>query len=95
MEDEILIECVRKYTFIYDVTDKGHADMRLLKNTWEEIAKTVGSSGKYNLFSLNIEHFNILLYSLNAVRLKKNKIVYTLTKIIILLDLFNNYYVLP
>lgn len=54
MEDEILIECVRKYTFIYDVTDRGHADMRLLKNAWEKIAKTVGSSGKYNLFSLNI-----------------------------------------
>ncbi|KAL4121485.1 hypothetical protein QTP88_013992 [Uroleucon formosanum] len=39
MEDEILIECVRKYTFIYDPTEKGHADMRLLKNTWEEVAK--------------------------------------------------------
>ncbi|CAI6371940.1 unnamed protein product [Macrosiphum euphorbiae] len=44
MEDEILIECVRKYAFIYDPTEKGHADMRLLKNAWEEVAKTVGSS---------------------------------------------------
>jgi len=39
MEDEILIECVRKYTFIYDPTEKGHADMRLLKNAWEEVAR--------------------------------------------------------
>jgi len=54
MEDKILIECVRKYAFIYDPTEKGHADMRLLKNAWEEVSKTVGSSGKYNLFSLNI-----------------------------------------
>jgi len=54
MDDEILIECIRKYTFIYDPTEKGHDDMRLLKNAWEEVAKSVGSSGKYNLFSLNI-----------------------------------------
>lgn len=50
MEDEILIECVRKYNFIYDPIDKRHSDMRALRNAWEEISKNVGYSGKFILF---------------------------------------------
>lgn len=39
MEDENLIERVRKYTFIYEPTEKGHADIRLLKNARREISR--------------------------------------------------------
>lgn len=61
MEDELLIDCIRRYTFIYDPTEKGHADLRLLRNAWEEIAKTLGTSGKFVLLSAMFENIKMII----------------------------------
>ncbi|CAH0394709.1 unnamed protein product [Bemisia tabaci] len=45
MNDGALIEEVRKYSFIYDPTDKRHHDQRLTKNAWEEVGDILSCSG--------------------------------------------------
>lgn len=50
MDDEKLIECVRKYSCIYDMTDPKYLDTNHKSVTWKNIGEDLQQSGKYNLF---------------------------------------------
>ena len=47
MNSEKLIECVREYTFLYDLNDRKYSDNQLKDDTWKEIGKKLQVHGKY------------------------------------------------
>lgn len=47
MEDEKLIEMVRKYEFIYNLKHPKYMDIYKKEMAWKEIGEKVGESGKF------------------------------------------------
>ncbi|KAL1464874.1 hypothetical protein WDU94_004482 [Cyamophila willieti] len=45
MNEELLIECVRKNEFLYKPKHKDHCNQRLAKNCWDNIGTTMGQTG--------------------------------------------------
>lgn len=50
MNEELLIECVRKNEFLYKPKHKDHCNQRLAKNCWDNIGTTMGQTGKNNAY---------------------------------------------
>ena len=44
-QDELLIDLVKSYPFLYDKTSKDHKDRNMKSNAWEEIAKVLNITG--------------------------------------------------
>lgn len=62
--DELLIESVREYPFLYDVSDPGYHDNRKKDNAWQRISEKFDSSTGiyiyiYSIISINNIAFNI------------------------------------
>lgn len=50
MVEELLIEKVRGYSFLYDSKQKHYRDSNIRQAAWEEIGKELQMSGKSYLF---------------------------------------------
>lgn len=48
--NEIFIETVRSYVFLYDTTHEHYKNMLKKSEAWNEIAKTLNMTGEYILF---------------------------------------------
>lgn len=48
--DELLIESVREYPFLYDVSDPGYHDNRKKDNAWQRISEKFDSSTGKNMY---------------------------------------------
>ena len=44
--DEKLIDCVRQYDILYNISHQHYYDTLRKENAWEEIAQTLNSQGK-------------------------------------------------
>lgn len=44
MDDERLIEVVRNYPVLYQMSDKNHKDNAVKENVWKEISRSVGKN---------------------------------------------------
>ena len=52
MDEDKLIVAVQKRSVIYDKEDHNYHNRDIINATWENIAREVGSDGKYKLVSL-------------------------------------------
>lgn len=52
-EDELLIQEVQKHSAIFDMEHKDYKHLNIKENIWKEIAKVVGKTCKYFLFTTN------------------------------------------
>lgn len=47
MDDEQLIELVKRYTVLYDMSLAQYRDHTVRNNAWEEVAEQMKTSGKF------------------------------------------------
>jgi len=67
MDDEHLIECVRQYEVLYDLSNPKYMDTSYKNEIWSKIAELLKSDGKlylkiYLYYNKNHIHFKILIF---------------------------------
>lgn len=50
MNEESLIELVKTYPFLYDLSDPRYSNNGIRSNAWDEIAECMGENGKHYLY---------------------------------------------
>ena len=63
MSDEELIELVKRYSVLYDMSSVHYRDHSIRNNAWEEIAEQLHTTGKFSI-KCNLSH--LLTYFLSV-----------------------------
>lgn len=58
MNDEQLIECVRQYPILYDLSNPKYMDIAFKNEIWSKIGEEMKKDGKYQLVNYNFSRCN-------------------------------------
>lgn len=61
VEDEKLIEMVRGYPLLYNLSDRKYKDSTIKENIWKEISNAIGKNGK--LYKYQCDNVNNNIFS--------------------------------
>jgi len=61
MDHEKLIELVRNYKLIYDLSDRKYSDNQRKKKAWRDIGKQLNVNGKHVIIIISIKFNNLII----------------------------------
>lgn len=79
--EELLIECVREYPFLYDASDVGYYDNNKKENAWKQISENFNEwTGKYKLNQIKADLYVVHINAFHYTRVEVAKVHFHLEK---------------